>query len=364
MYPYAVPLHVLHLVSSNARRGAETFGYELHRALEERGVRSAIRCIVHGVTPPLLPVRPLGSSRLSLAGIRELRRCARMAGIVVAHGSSTLLACGAGLIGTGVPFVYLSIGDPRYWAGSRSRRVRVRWLLRRAAAVVAISPSARDVLVDHYGLDHERVRVIPNGRNADRFKPVDAAGRRAARSALGLPDDADIAAVVGALSSEKRVDLAIRAVAQLPGVRLVVAGDGPERQRLTEVANRLAPGRVVFLGATDESVGVLSAADVLVLSSDSEGVPGVLIEAGLAGLPVVATDVGWVSDVVRHGATGLLVEPGSSERLAEGLRKALDQREALGRSARTRCVAEFDMSAVTDRWQHLIAEVGRRFDTF
>lgn len=302
-------------------------------------------------------MRALASSRYSPSGHRHLRKAAKQANIVVAHGSSTLLACGAGLLGSGVPFVYLSIGDPRYWAATSLRRLRARWLIQRAAAVVAISPSARDILVEHYGLHSDRVHVIPNGRSGDAFAPADRARRVDARHQLGLRTTGDVVAVVGALSPEKRVDVAIAAMARIPEVTLVIAGDGHERRALEEQAEQSAPGRVHFLGSTEGSVDVLAAADLVVVSSDTEGVPGILIEAGMAGLPVVATDVGWVGDVVRHETTGLLVPPGQPDALADAVRDALERRSELGEAGRGHCRAEYEMAGVTDKWKHLLAEV-------
>ena len=355
----AVHLDVLHVLSSNQRRGAEAFGYDLHRALRERGLRSEVRCLEPAEAEPRLPVAVFGKSRFSPTGLRALRRSAKQARVVVAHGSNTLLACGAGLVATGVPYVYTSIGDPRYWAGTSLRRTRARWLIRRAAAVVAISPGAHEILVQHYRLDPRRVHVIPNGRSAADFAPSDFRRRQAARKQLGLPATVDLVAVVGALSPEKRVDDAITAVARLPDVALVIAGDGPERPALETLAHRVAPGRVYFLGATAGAATVLAAADVLVLSSASEGVPGVLIEAGLSGLPVVATDVGWVRDVVRPDDTGLLVPPARPDLLADALRRALTEHGAMGRAAREHCVAAFDMVKVVDRWQGMLEGVAR-----
>lgn len=355
-----VPVDVLHLLPSNQRRGAETFGYDLHVALAGRGVRSDIRCIEPGRGEQTLRVPALSEHRFSPAGMRALRRAAADAGVVIAHGSSTLLACGLGLMGLDVPFVYLSIGDPRYWARTSARRLRTRWLMRRATAVVVISPTARDVLVDYYGLDARRVHVIPNGRPAARFGPADPTSRATARRELGLSSTADVVVVVGALAPEKRVDVAIEAVARLPGTMLVVAGDGSELPALSTLATEVAPGRVVFLGATDQPGTVLAAADVLALSSDSEGVPGVLIEAGLSGLPVVATDVGWVRDVVLPGQTGLLVPPGRPDLFGTGLREALDRRDELGRAGRAHCLSEFEMAKVADTWRRLIERTARR----
>jgi glycosyltransferase involved in cell wall biosynthesis len=169
-----------------------------------------------------------------------------------------------------------------------------------------------------------------------------------------------VIAVIGALSPEKRVDVAIAAVARIPGAHLVIAGDGPERATLEALAERSAGNRVHFLGATTEPERVLAASDVLVLSSDSEGVPGVLIEAGLAGLPVVATDVGWVRDVVRPGVTGLLVSPRRPDQLADAVRQALEGRDKLGRGGREHCLAEFEMGPVTDKWQRVLADMSPR----
>jgi glycosyltransferase involved in cell wall biosynthesis len=356
----AVHPEVLHVLSSDQRRGAETFGYDLHQALRSRGLRSEICCLAPGGGERRLPVTALGASRFSLSGLLALRRRAGQVGVVVAHGSSTLLACGAGLVATGVPFVYLSIGDPRYWAGARLRRMRATWMIQRAVAVVAISPTARGVLIRHYGLSPAKVHVIPNGRSAERFAPADRESKIAARQALGLPLGSDVVAVVGALSAEKRVDVAIAAVARQPDLVLAIAGQGRERQALEALARRVAPGRVHFLGATDGSAEVLSAADVLALSSDSEGVPGILIEAGLSGIPVVSTDVGWVSDVVRPDVSGLLVPPGEPEQLGVALRKALDERDRLGRGGRALCLAEFDMAVVSEKWHRLLSAVARR----
>jgi glycosyltransferase involved in cell wall biosynthesis len=136
--------------------------------------------------------------------------------VVVAHGSSTLLACGLGLAGLRTPFVYVNIGDPRYWAGTRAKRTRVRFLLHRAAAVAAIAHGSRQVLLDDFGLPPERVRVIPNGRRAAAFPPADAAVQAKARRDLGLDESGHLIAMIGALSPEKRVDVAIDALAELP----------------------------------------------------------------------------------------------------------------------------------------------------
>jgi glycosyltransferase involved in cell wall biosynthesis len=93
---------------------------------------------------------------------------------------------------------------------------------------------------------------------------------------------------------------------------------------------------------------------VVVLSSHTEGIPAVLIEAGLSGLPVVATDVGSVREIVVPGETGLLVPPGDDGALAAALQRALGDGHGMGTAARARCLARFDMASVAARWDRLL----------
>jgi glycosyltransferase involved in cell wall biosynthesis len=355
-------LDVLHVLTSNSRRGAETFAFELHRAMLAQGRRSeAVALAPRGSDgTDLLPVPVLADSRFSVSGLRALRRNAARAKVVIAHGSSTLLACGAGLAGLRVPFVYVNIGDPRYWAATPAKRARVRFLLHRAAAVAAITNGAREILLEDFGLPPERVWVIPNGRAAAAFPPADDGGRAKARRDLRLDESGELLAMVGALSPEKRVDVAVDALAELPDVRLVVAGAGPQLATLAELAERRAPGRVTFLGSTDRPATVLAAADALVLSSDSEGVPGVLIEAGLAALPVVATDVGWVREVVVDGVTGRLAPPSRPAAFAAAVREVLADRGRLGAAARQHCLERYELGTVVAQWGTLLDEISGR----
>lgn len=356
-YDHATELTVLNVLSTGQRRGAETFAYELHRTLIRRGVASRAVCLVPGGSSPELPLPTLGKRRYAPSVLWATRRMAARSSIVIGHGSSTLMACTLALIGLRVPFVYVNIGDPRHWAPSPGRRLRVQTLLARASAVAAISPRSRDVLVAEFGLRPECVRVIPNGRSSRAFAPASADQRAAARARLGVIDAPAVLAMVGALTAEKQVDVAVRALAWLPEATLIVAGDGPERSALVALAGAVAPGRVRFLGRVSSATDVLAAADVVVLSSNSEGVPGALIEAGLAGVPAVATNVGFVGDVVVQGETGELVPPGEPRAFASAAERVLRRREEYGAGARAHCLAHFELDHVVDRWQDLITDL-------
>jgi hypothetical protein len=133
----------LHVVTSDARRGAETFASDLVAELRRVGLRASVVGLCRSEMVEVHDMQTLGRSRRSAGTLRRLRSAARDVDVVVAHGSATLEACGLGLLGTGVPFVYRTIGDPGYWVTSSWRRRGVGWLLRRATRNVVLWPAAR-----------------------------------------------------------------------------------------------------------------------------------------------------------------------------------------------------------------------------
>ncbi len=353
---------VLHVITSTQRRGAETFAVDLDAALRSRGVASDVVALAPGIEPAtsLLDVPTLGDTALSPATLVALRRRASGARLVVAHGSRTLPACAAALAGRRTPIVYRSIGDPAAWSGTGLRRLRTAVLLRRMDAVVVLWPGAGRALGALHRVPAPRVHVIPNGVPAERCPVPDDRARRVARDRFGLPHDAPVVACIGALSDEKRVADAVAATAQLAGVHLLVVGGGPERGALERQAAEAAPGRVHVAGVLDGPTEGLAAADVVALPSRTEGMPGVLIEAGLSGIAAVASDVGGVSEIVRDGETGVLVRPGDVAGLVDGVRRVLADRSRFGAAARSHCLANFEIGPVADLWLSLIAHLARR----
>lgn len=347
----------LHLVTASQRRGAEVFASDLVTALDAQGSPGTLAALTAGPAGDELGVRVLGDQPFSPATLRALRAAAGPVGAVVAHGSKTLPAAVAALVGARRPLVYRSIGDPMAWSGSGVRRARTALLLRRTARVVALWPGAADVLTRVHGVPAARVAVIPNGVPAERCPRADAAATAKARVAFGLPEDVPVVTYLGALSAEKQVDTAIAAVAALGDVHLLVAGAGAERAALEARATELAPGRVHFVGAVDGPQQALAAGDLLVLTSRTEGMPGVLIEAGLTGRAAVASDVGGVSEIVRPGETGVLAPPGDVGAFTDGLRTALADAGPLGDAAHRHCLARFDMPVVAGQWATVLNDL-------
>jgi glycosyltransferase involved in cell wall biosynthesis len=293
---------------------------------------------------------------MSARTLRRLRHLARRADVVVAHGSTTLSACAVALVGARKPFIYVNIGDPRYWARSGIPRVRVRLLMSRAAAVAAISPQSAHIIETEFGVPACRIAIVPNGRDSDRFFPPSASMRAQARHALQLSSDRPVLLALGSLSHEKRIDLAIRAAGELENVQLLIAGDGPLRNALEALALEKM-GSVVFAGALGDPRQAIYAADAVMMTSDSEGVPGVLIEAGMCGVPAVARDVGFVRDVIVDGITGVVVPGSDVSRLTEGISLVLAHRESMGELAREHCLRTFDLARVAALWRNLLRRV-------
>lgn len=347
---------ILHLVTASQRRGAEVFAADLVQALaDDAEMTHRLAALTPGPQGDQLGAEALGDKPFAPATLRALRRAARTADVVVAHGSKTLPASVAALAGTGTPFVYRSIGDPLAWSGSGLRRRRTALLLGRAARVVALWPAAADDLARVHGIPAERLAVVPNGVPAARCPVPTTADRAAARGRFDLPAAAPVVACIGALSPEKQVATAIGAVAALDGVHLLVVGDGPLRASLETQADGAAPGRVRFTGVLPGPQEALAAADVLVLPSRTEGMPGVVIEAGLSGCPAVASRVGGVAEIVRDGETGVVVaSPDDLDGFTTGLRTVLTAAPAMGDAARRHCRERFEIAVVAAQWRDLL----------
>jgi glycosyltransferase involved in cell wall biosynthesis len=347
------------VVTDTDRRGAQVFATDLHDAFAHNDFSSDTVALAPGATGGLaLPV--LGPSRRSPRTMRALRRAARSHSMVVAHGSTTLPLTAVATTGTGVPFVYRQISHPLFWAPTRVRRMRTGWAMRRAARLVALWSGAADVLVEHFGVRPDRLRVIPNGVPSARFPVVDPQERPAARAALDLDPDRPTVAYVGALVPEKGVDVAVQAVSGLDA-QLLVAGDGRARAELEALAARVAPGQVHFAGSLADASRAYRAAEIIVLPSrGGDSMPAVLIEAGFSGLPAVSTPVEGIPDIVEDTTTGLLVAPSSVSELHDAVAHLLGdpaRSAAMGAAARRRCLARFDIDVVAKQWAAVLEEI-------
>ncbi len=236
----------------------------------------------------------------------------------------------AALLGkvSGVPVIVSARGTDVNWFPSfRLIRPMIRWTLRRAAGVIAVSAALKDVMVK-LGVPAEKIRVIGNGVDVGRFQPLD---RRAARRQLKLPEDGPVIVSVGALIPNKGHQFLIRALAQLapryPGLRAYLLGEGSYRAKLEALVSEAGMQERVFLVGSrpyEELHRWFSAADVSCLVSAREGWPNVLLESLACGTPVVATRVGGIPEVIVSPELGVLVEQDVPS-IAAGLELALNK---------------------------------------
>jgi glycosyltransferase involved in cell wall biosynthesis len=255
-----------------------------------------------------------------------------------------------------------------YFGASKSGMVQraERILGARTDRVLALSERQRDELLAYRIAPAALIEIVPLGLELDRFRGGD---RRAARAALGIAPRTVAVMALCRLVPVKRIDRMLRAMAvalaTAPALRLYVVGDGAERAALERQAADLGiADRVTFAGWSTDAPAWYAAADIVALSSDSEGTPLSLIEAATAGRAAVATDVGGVADVVVDGVTGIVVPCEDEAALAEALARLGNDaslRARLGAAAPERAVryaAERLVDDLDSLYRHLLAERG------
>lgn len=227
----------------------------------------------------------------------------------------------------GVPFTMTARGtDLNVIADDPFVAAAITEAAQRAALCAAVSKALGDRFAAVTGLPRTRITDVRNGVDLERFRPGDAA---AARAQLGLPPHGRLLLGVGRLVGAKGFHLAAAALARLPAdVQLVLVGDGPDRARIAE----LGGARVHFLGPQppDQVALACRAADLLVLPSEREGWPNVVTEALASGLPVVATAVGGIPQILGAGngaavraELGALCAPNDLDGLTAALQRTL-----------------------------------------
>jgi glycosyltransferase involved in cell wall biosynthesis len=356
--------HVMQLAA-----GLRSFGFDSELACpgDSELVHDALEAGVQVHPVPIVgPLRPIRDfvAVISLAEVIRERRPA----LIHAHGSkASLIARLATLISRRTPTIVTVHNQVLYGGVSRAMRAVYVWMERRfakrTARIVTVSDALRREWLEIYGLPESAVCTIHNGLE---LAPFLAGGDRvASRARYGIPQDALLFGLAARFAPQKALDVLVEAGAAVladdPRAWLVIAGDGPLLEVVRTKARATAVrDRIVFPGFETDVPGLLSALDLYVTSSITEGLSLALVEASAAGLPIVATNVGGNAEVVDDGVTGVLVPPGKAAPLTSALQRLLKDpmlRRRLGEAGRARAVAEFSEATMLKRTAALYREV-------
>ena len=359
-------MKVLHVVATGGRRGAELFASDLASALPDWMVQrfTVLRAPISGGLFGGYPVSIIGSRKRSPVNI-DVRAVWRLRSqvsrwkpdVVHAHGGEAFKYVAMATVGTSAPVLYRKIGSAPPWIRSGMRLHAHRRLMRRADLIAAVAESVRRELLSLFRVDQEDVVVVPPGVNASRV--LLARDRQEVRQELGIDREAFVVLSLGALNWEK--DPMTHLSITLPAVKAremvhVFAGDGPLRDELERRVTAEGVSRNVRVLGSRKDVGdILGASDVMLLASRTEGMPGCLIEAGMAGLPSVAFDVAGVAEVIDDRFTGFVLPSGEIEGMREALltlRSDPVKAAAMGELARDRC-QRFDIRLVAREYEEL-----------
>lgn len=256
--------------------------------------------------------------------------------------------------------ITVGAGDKMFWGRLAARRAEVpvilsalhstgwpdgvgrlnRMLTPLTDAFIAVADSHGEFLARNLRIHRDRVAVIPNGVDTQRFAPISDV--TSIRQNLGIGPTDPVVGIVAALRLEKNhelfLDMAARVVREVPASKFLIVGDGPKRTELEALANKLRiQGNVLFVGSRSDVPELLAAMDVFALTSHIEANPVSILEAMSVGKPVVATNVGSIHEAVAEGRTGHLVTPGDAYQFADRIIRLLNApltRQSMGAAAR------------------------------
>jgi len=366
-------LKVIHVISALSAGGAEISLYHLVKGLDRERFDTEVLCLrdegalakrfrAAGVKVTLLKM----PSRYSPSGLLRMARllARRKADIVHTHlrrpNTSGRLA--AWLANTPVVIAHERNPGPEK---TRRHFIVDRLLSRISSGIIAVSAQTAERNSILGGIPLERFTVIPNAVDLEEYRPRD---RAAARSALGLQGEEFVLGFAGRLHAVKNIDVLLRALARttsaIPGIRLLLAGDGGERQCLESLAQELGiAGRVTFLGHRNDLARVYPAMDTLCLVSRSEGCSRTMLEAAACGIPLILTREGYAPEMFEDGESALMVGTGDVDDLAGAIQRIAKDtglREKLGKAA-LQAVQANGLREATARVERLYLQLWDRY---
>jgi L-malate glycosyltransferase len=366
--PMGSAVGIVHIVDSLDIGGTETQMVQVARRLDPHFYHVTVACLRSGgpLTEALrekgirIVEFPKHRTLLSFQAIYQLFRLAwflRREKIRVVH-SHDLWANLMGVPAAWIARTPVILSSQRNLAHlswyTPFRRKVIRLIYHLSTGVIANSEAVKNLLVQDFRIPIGRVHVLHNGVDFDRFQrnPGD---RRKIHS--GLEPETKLIVHVANMNSEVKghtvlIEAARTVCASIPQAKFVLIGDGPLRFGLERQVQELQlQERVLFLGSRKDVPEILSGGDLFVFPSFAEGLPNSVLEAGASGLPIVATPVGGIPDIIIHGVTGLLVPPRDAQALAESILQVLsnpDLARTLSRACQDRVRTEFSFARLIE----------------
>jgi glycosyltransferase involved in cell wall biosynthesis len=291
-------------------------------------------------------------------------------------GPDSLVRLGWNLKNQPVDLLVLLTGVPNIWGRLLGRLTKVplivgnlrgtgspernfeKWLWPLADHFLCNAAMLKKIMMDRFPIPDDRITVIHNGVDLDYFHPAP----------VPLPPDRQVVLCIARFVPEKDHETLMTAfslvAARHPEAELWLVGDGPGRQAIRGLATRrLPPRQLRLLPGQPDVTTLLQQSSLLVLSSTHEGLPNVVLEAMAAGLPVVATDVGGLSEVVQQGETGWLVAPKDVSALADAISHLLahdNVRAAFGQAGRKRAEQKFSLASMVQQHEDMFLRLLHR----
>lgn len=368
----AAPLRVMFIITTLEVGGAETLLVNLVRRFDRSRVLPEICCLkaTGQLGEVLREELPVFDSMF--AGKYDLRVLPRLTKLLRRRQIDAVVTVGA--------------GDKMFWGRLAARAARVpvvacalhstgwpdvvgrlnRWLTPLTDAFIACAAPHGEYLIEHERFPPDRVHVIPNGIDVDRFQPRPASPDL--RRRLSIPADAPLACILAALRPEKNhemfLDVAQRVRREIPKAHFLIIGDGPRRAELERLTALLdLTDSMHFLGTRPDVPELLSLTDVLLLTSHMEANPVSVLEALAMEKPVVATRVGSLPQSVLDREVGYLVEPGDAAAMAERVVELFrDAKLAakLGGAGRQHVVANCSLARMVEGYEDLLHDLHRK----
>lgn len=365
-------LHIAHAVLSLDTGGLERIVVDLVRYGRRRGHRVSVICIERSGTLAA-QAEALGATIVTIgksAGV-QLSTVKRVGAVLQdlrpdvlhTHQVGALFYAGRPAYQLGIPVVVHTehINNIRKAGQGLVRRLKMTWLwwwaARYARKFFCVSRDISDEMDARRIVPKSKLSVVLNGINTEPFlQPID---RDNIRLSLGIPADAAVIGTLGRLNEVKRQDLLLRAFARIarrnPCLRLLLVGDGPQRSHLAALSQQLGiESAVCFAGYQAKPEQFLRVMDVFALTSRMEGLPLAILEAWAAGLPVVASAVGGVPDLIEDNRNGILFPSGDEDVLTEVLSGVLGdpvRARALGDAGREEVTRRYDLQRMADDYE-------------